>query len=96
MPVDSCTGTGTAGHEVRKDGPLGAAMCCVVVGNVGASGHVVGGDDGKIWCWVGIVVGEVARDEKVGGGVELVEDGNEVVGGHEECNVDGCPKRCST
>ena len=75
MPVDSCTGTGTAGHEVRKDGPLGAVMCCVVVGNVGASGHVVGGDDGKIWCW----------DEKVGGGVELVEDGNEVVGGHEEC-----------
>ena len=37
--------------------------------------------------------GEFARDEKVGGDVELVVGGNEVVAGYEECEVDGCPKR---
>ena len=89
----SCTGTGTFGHVVGNDGPVGAVKCCVVVGQLVISVLVDGGIDGKMWC--GNVGDVVARDEKVGGGVELVVVGKDVVGGHVGCSEDGCPNRCS-
>ena len=82
---DSCTGTGTGGYEVEKDGPVWATKFVVGVGKVGTSRRDPEG--------VGTAGGELARDERVGGDDELMVVGNEVVGGHEECKADGCPKR---
>jgi len=37
---DSCTGMGTGGHEVEKDGPVWATKFVVGVGKVGTSRRV--------------------------------------------------------
>ena len=73
------------GMKWRRMVQCGQQSFVVGVGKVGTSRRDPEG--------VGTAGGELARDERVGGDDELMVVGNEVVGGHEECKADGCPKR---